>query len=198
MGKQERSQETRAQILRSAARCFAQHGYDGTGVAQICQMAGVSKGAFYYHFPTKRALFLDLLDAWMAELQGALEGMARGGRTAPERLSRMARVMGAVLASEGARLPMFLEFWTQASREGAIREVTGAPYQKFHRFFGQLIQAGIEEGTLAPIDPGLGAQAIISLASGLLLQGLLSPDGADWERVAHDTIQVLLQGLKQR
>ena len=198
MGKQQRSQETRAQILRAAARCFAQNGYNATGVAAICQLAGVSKGAFYYHFPSKRAVFLDLLDAWMSQLQELLEGMAWGGRTAPERLSRMARAMGAILASESAQLPMFLEFWTQASREGAIREVTSAPYQKFQRFFSELIQSGIEEGTLAPIDPGLGAQAVISLASGLLLQGLLNPDEADWERVAQDSIQILLQGLQHR
>ena len=198
MGKQQRGQETRAQILRAAAGCFAQRGYNGTGVAEICQMAGVSKGAFYYHFPSKRAVFLDLLDAWMTELQDALDRLSRGARTAPERLSSMARMMGVILRSDSAQLPMFLEFWTQASREGAIREVTSAPYGKFHRFFADLIQSGIAEGTLAPIDPGLGAQAIISLASGLLLQGLLDPQGADWERLAQDSIQVLLQGLKQR
>jgi hypothetical protein len=73
-----------------------------------------------------------------------------------------------------------------------------APYGKFQRFFAQLIQEGIEEGTLEPIDPASGAQVIISLASGLLLQGLLDPQGADWGRVSEDSIQIVLKGLKQR
>ena len=73
-----------------------------------------------------------------------------------------------------------------------------APYGKFQRFFSQLIQEGIEEGTLEPIDPASGAQVIISLASGLLLQGLLDPEAADWGRVSEDSIQIMLKGLMQR
>ena len=198
MTQQKRSQETRAQILSAAARCFAQNGYNATGVAQICEFAGVSKGAFYYHFASKQAVFLDLLDAWMAELEAALETMATEATTAPERLSKMARMMPIILQSESAQIPMFLEFWTQASRDASVREAAMAPYGKFQRFFAQLIQEGIEEGTLEPIDPASGAQVIISLASGLLLQGLLDPQGADWGCVSEDSIQIVLKGLKQR
>lgn len=198
MAQQQRSYETRAQILDAAARCFAHNGYNATGVAEICTRAGVSKGAFYYHFPSKQAVFLALLDAWMVELEAALETMAGGARTAPERLSRMARLMGVILQSESARLPMFLEFWAQASRDGCVHQVTVGPYRKFQKLFGELIQSGIDEGTLAPVNPASGAQAIISLASGLLLQGLLNPGGADWGQVSEESIHILLQGLERR
>ena len=63
---QTRSQETKNQILGAAYQLFSQSGYDATGVAEICQAAGVSKGAFYYHFPSKQAVFLELMDNWLA------------------------------------------------------------------------------------------------------------------------------------
>ena len=66
---QARSHETRSRILQSAIDLFSKEGYDATGVAEICTAAGVSKGAFYHHFPTKQALFLALLDR-MAALHG--------------------------------------------------------------------------------------------------------------------------------
>ena len=53
MGRQKRGEETRSRILDAAQGCFVQHGYDATGVAEICRSAGLSKGAFYYHFPSK-------------------------------------------------------------------------------------------------------------------------------------------------
>ena len=53
MGPQKRGEETRSRILDAAQGCFVQHGYDATGVAEICRSAGLSKGAFYHHFPSK-------------------------------------------------------------------------------------------------------------------------------------------------
>jgi len=50
---QQRSEETRARILDAAIRRFAIAGYDAASVEDICTEAGVSKGAFYHHFPTK-------------------------------------------------------------------------------------------------------------------------------------------------
>ena len=72
MANQQRSEATRARILTAAAVAFAGQGYDATGVAEICERAGVSKGAFYYHFETKQALLLTLVDVWLQELTRAL------------------------------------------------------------------------------------------------------------------------------
>ncbi len=42
MAHQQRSEDTRARILRAALECFSRAGYDATGVAEICAAAGVS------------------------------------------------------------------------------------------------------------------------------------------------------------
>jgi len=49
--------ERRDQLLVSAARAFAEHGYDGASLNQILATAGVSKGAAYYYFDDKADLF---------------------------------------------------------------------------------------------------------------------------------------------
>ncbi|MCX6071787.1 MAG: helix-turn-helix domain containing protein, partial [Chloroflexi bacterium] len=56
---------TEARILDAAAECFGRRGYDATGVADLCETAGVSKGAFYHHFPSKQAVFMALLNRWL-------------------------------------------------------------------------------------------------------------------------------------
>ena len=58
MKQEERSQETRSRILAAAEQSFAEHGYDVTSVDSICHAAGVSKGAFYHHFPSKGSVFV--------------------------------------------------------------------------------------------------------------------------------------------
>lgn len=198
MTKQTRSLKTRDQILRAAEDAFAQDGYNATGVAQICQRAGVSKGAFYYHFDSKQTVFLALLENWMTELTAALEKLAHDARTIPEKIRRMAEMMAVIFQSDRAQILMFLEFWSQASRDSTVWEAVIDPYRQYTAFVTELVQQGIEEGSLTTVEPEAGAQVLVSLASGLLLQGLLDPQGADWGQKANQSIEILLKGLQRK
>ena len=53
----EQGQLTRRMLVDLAAEAFAQHGYAGTTTQAIIDAAGVTKGAMYHHFPSKRHLF---------------------------------------------------------------------------------------------------------------------------------------------
>jgi AcrR family transcriptional regulator len=191
---QQRSEETRTHILEAALKRFANHGYNAASIDQICADAGVSKGAFYHHFPSKQAIFLELLKGWLATIDAGFEAVRQG--TVPETLMRMTGILPAVFAAADDRLPMFLEFWLQASRDEKIWEATISPYRHYQDYFANLIQQGIDEGSFAPVNPQSTAQMIVSLAVGLLLQGLLDPDGSDWEKVARESMQVVLKGLR--
>ncbi|HIP97184.1 MAG TPA: TetR/AcrR family transcriptional regulator [Anaerolineae bacterium] len=198
MTPQQRGEETRIRILEAAEKCFAQHGYDATGVAEICRRAGVSKGAFYHHFSGKQAVFLELLNRWLAGLDTQLEAARAGAETVPEGFLRMASMVRHVFEAADEQLPIFLEFWTKAAHDPTVWRATIAPYRRYRAFFSDMIEAGIAEGTLQPVDPDTAAQVIVSLAVGLLLQGLLDPNGADWGQVAQEGVQMILESLKRR
>lgn len=198
MKNEQRSADTRAAILAAATDNFSTNGYEGTGVAEICRQAGVSKGAFYYHFESKEAVFLELLNTWLAELERSLAIVAKDAENIPESLLRMAGMMQGVFQADRKRIAIFLELWTQASRNEQVRLATVAPYHKYQDILANLIKRGTAEGTLESIDPVSASQVMISLASGLFLQALLDPEGADWGKVLQDSIQILLDGIKRR
>jgi AcrR family transcriptional regulator len=50
--------QTRELILAAAESCFAQWGYDAATNRQIAEAAGVTAGAIYQHFPSKRDLYM--------------------------------------------------------------------------------------------------------------------------------------------
>jgi AcrR family transcriptional regulator len=195
---QRRGEETRSHILQAAEECFAQYGYDATSVAEVCRRAGVTKGGFYHHFPSKQALFLELLERWLAELDIQLAATRAQADTIPEGLLQMAEMVRPVFQATGGQLPISLEFWTKATRDPTVRQATVAPYRRYRDFFSGMIEAGIVEGTLRSVDPEMAAQVIVSLAAGLVLQRLLDPHGADWGEVAREGIRMLLEGLEKR
>lgn len=192
---QTRSEETRARLLEAALKRFANHGYDAASVDQICLDAGVSKGAFYHHFPSKQAIFLALLEGWLETVSAGLEAARQP--SVPQTLLGMTGVLPAVLASADERLPMFLEFWLQASRDEAIWQTTVAPYRRYQEYFAALIQQGVQEGSFAPVDPQAAARGLVAMAVGFLLQGLLDPQGADWEQVVRQGMAIFLKGLEE-
>jgi AcrR family transcriptional regulator len=59
----ERRAATTAAILASARTLFAERGFEATSIGDIALAAGVAKGAVYHHYPTKEAIFLEVLDA---------------------------------------------------------------------------------------------------------------------------------------
>jgi AcrR family transcriptional regulator len=56
------AQATRESILDAAAEVLARQGYDAARVDEIARASGVSKGAFYFHFPSKEEMVLGLVD----------------------------------------------------------------------------------------------------------------------------------------
>jgi AcrR family transcriptional regulator len=190
---QHRAEETRGRILDAAVRKLSIAGYDAASVDDICAEAGISKGAFYHHFPTKQAMFLALMQGWLAMIDAGMKAVR--AETVPETLIQMTDLLPGVFAAAEDRLPMFLEFWLQASRDETVWKAMIAPYRHYQEHFARLIQDGIAEGSLKPTDPQVAAQVIVSLAVGLVLQGILDPQGADWEKTARESMQILMNGL---
>jgi len=194
---QQRSEETKTHILAAAESCFAQGGYDGTSVARICQEAGVSKGAFYHHFDSKQSVFLALLYRWLALMDGKMEGLDEGADAIPERLLTMTGILGQLLRIRHSQLLIYLEYLNRAARDPQIWETTVQPYHQYRDAISGLVEAGTAEGTLREVEPKTTSIIVIAMAMGLLIQGFIDPDGANWDRVAQEGMGLLIDGLKK-
>jgi AcrR family transcriptional regulator len=63
---------THQRIVRAAARAIRRSGYNGTGVADIMQEAGLTHGAFYAHFESRDAMLAEAADWAGAESNAAV------------------------------------------------------------------------------------------------------------------------------
>ena len=76
----ERSEATRAELVRVARGLFAENGYAETPIELVAERAGVTKGALYHHFRNKRDLFQAVFEQIETELcEGIVLAAAAAG-----------------------------------------------------------------------------------------------------------------------
>lgn len=196
MNLKEKSRKSKSKLLKSAEVCFSKHGFDVTSVAEVCKHAGMSKGAFYHHFSSKQALFLELLNQWLKIIDEYLNSAQHDSDNVLELLIDIASKAQPVFKEAGGQLPIFLELWIKASRDPKLRKITIVSYQKYLDFFKKVVDEGTKEKLIRKINPDIVSRIIIAVAVGLMMQGLLDPQGADWDEVAKESAMIILKGLQ--
>jgi hypothetical protein len=111
---------------------------------------------------------------------------------------RMGELGGQVFQQKHLQLQILLEFWEQAAHDPTVWEAATAPLRRYQESLAAVIEAGISEGTLQRVDARIAGQAIVSLGVGLILHGLLDPEGSDWEQVVRESVRMLVDGLRRR
>lgn len=59
-----KAENARSRLIDAAHGVVRRQGYTATSVDDICRMAGVTKGAFFHHFPSKEALAVAGAESW--------------------------------------------------------------------------------------------------------------------------------------
>ena len=68
----ERGRLTRERILAAAEEVFGQMGYEPASITAITQTAGVAQGTFYVYFPSKHAIFVELIKDFGVRVRAAI------------------------------------------------------------------------------------------------------------------------------
>ena len=119
--------ERREMVLEAAVAEFAAHGLAGTSTEDVARQAGISQPYLFRLFPTKKALFLALVDRCFRRVEDTFVAAA-GDRTGDEALDAMADAYERLLDD---RTMLLLQMQAYAACDDPeIREVTRAGYKK--------------------------------------------------------------------
>ena len=195
---QRRAEETRNRILSAAQTCFSRSGFAAASVADICTEAGVTKGAFYYHFTSKQNLFFELLKSWLKVVDLGLETARGSAPTVSDGLIQMAGSTRIIFENSLGYLPLFLEFWQQSIRDPQVWQQVKEPYRAYQQYFRRIVEAGVADGSLKAENPGVAANALLGLGVGLILQGLIDPADADWAANTQEAVRIMLRGMGEK
>ncbi len=189
-------------ILQIAERLFLARGYRAVSIRDIAQACQVTNAALYYYFPSKEALFREMLLAHVARLTQALEKAQQAAASNP-------RAQLTAMLTVYARWALEHRASFFAVRRDALALSTepthpDSPFRKvasqvLHPF-DQVLQQAIGDGLLPapPYATSLGSM-LLGMLHGLLFGlGKAEPPDEMLEEIARWTVRVFWQGLEAR
>ena len=169
---QHRGQTTRTDIINAARRLFSEHGYHRTGIADIQDATGLTKGAFYHHFRSKEDLGLAILETAKADYAEHLIGPAMKHASPAERIEALLDgAIGLHARPEWCNCQMVATFCAELTARDerlhrAVQAMQLSLFELWRDLIAQARQAGLAD---EKIEPATAAEWIMSTLSGLLL-----------------------------
>ena len=76
----------REKILSAAVQLFAQYGYHAATMRDIARISGIQAASIYYHYASKQALLVEIMETHMHNLNANLRRIAQESSSIEQRL----------------------------------------------------------------------------------------------------------------
>lgn len=167
----------------AAREVFAEKGFAGASVEDVCERAGFTRGAFYSNFGSKEALVLRLFDAETDALLARIEDATE--ETSGTLADVVERALGTLTSEpDEVRRRHLLrgEFALHALRHPAVAETLATREEQVRRRLAALVESVVaQHGRTLQIPAEDVAHAVVALHDAGVTNHLLRPQGRDIE-----------------
>lgn len=151
--KTKKGRGTKESLLAAGRRVFGREGYAAARVSDIAAEAGLSNGAFYWYYRSKRDVLVELL-------MRVLDQLLEHGRSPwrPDRPSESVRITTErYLRFYEANADIFRVLHETIQTDPEVEAMQAATRRQFHERIIKMIRRGIDDGVLrSTLDPELG------------------------------------------
>jgi AcrR family transcriptional regulator len=192
----ERREETRAELVAAAAGVFARRGFHAASVEEIANEAGYSTGAIYWHFAGKDELFLAVFEAYSTtRVREFAEIRERAGGELPERARAYADHWMERVEREPEFMVLTLEFIAYAWRNPDLRKALADRRAAPRLALGHILEGELQgQDANLPLSAEHIAAALRELGVGLGLAKLVDPEAIP-TRLFGDFVELFFSGL---
>ena len=187
---------TRQRIVAAAEDVIRRFGPDKANVVDVARALGVSHAAVYRHVATKAELRDLVVGRWAEATMPPLRAIADSAGPAPQRLRRFFDELIATKRRRASDDPEL--FAAYRSLSAGAQSIVAAHVEELVSLTAQIIESGLREGTVRPIDPTAAARAMLFATSRFHHPA----HAAEWAaapdlEVYHEVWRLLMSGLEQ-
>jgi AcrR family transcriptional regulator len=157
------NRSVRVKILSAAVQLFAEYGYHAATMRDIAQIAGIQAASIYYHYPSKQALLVEIMDNHMRQLNTNLERIISKPCTIQLRLYDA--ISNHIQLHTTYKSEFFIIDTEIRALEGENRGRILALRDHYEDLIQGLLRVGMEQGVLRKTDIKISSYAIIAMST---------------------------------
>ena len=184
-------------ILDSALSVFVKKGYAETRMEDIVELSGLSKGAIYHHYDSKRDLFLSLIEHWENYSFPNIFNKDLDENTASDVLREIVKDIVDSFKNNKKVFLAELEFWSLANHDDDVRDKTKQLYIKLLKLFKSIISHGIKNNEFKNIDLEIGSLSIMTSIQGIIWFSIFEESKLSAEQYLNEVMEFIIKGLKK-
>ncbi|MGA9523357.1 MAG: TetR/AcrR family transcriptional regulator [Myxococcaceae bacterium] len=161
-------------ILETAARLFCERGYDATSMQEVADACRLTKAGLYHHIQSKEQLLLAIMSYGMDMFEQRVLAEVKDIADPVERLRECVRRNILVVTRDMSK-EVTIILHEHATLTGEGREYIDGRKKKYVGFLEAAISEAVREGKMRPIDPTVGAFALLGMM--LWIYKWYRPDG---------------------
>lgn len=195
-GPTKRRPQTRARLLDAAMEAFAELGFRGATIDEICRRAGYTTGAYYSNFASKDELFFALFDEHAARELDRIT--ARLARLDDPTSAQLAALAAEIDPDEQRWFVVSTEFTLYAGRNPEAAHVLAGHDAKVRATLSHALSELFDRmGRRPVVDPDHLARLLIAIREGGLMQSLVEPDQLPPGTLERTFLPALLQATSE-
>jgi AcrR family transcriptional regulator len=194
----DRGGETRRRILEVAAEAFSERGYAGSSLNDVLKASGVTKGGFYFHFPSKEALALATLRHKQEQWTGAVMAAVLRHPRALEQLDAMVEALCDLHEQDRACRAISRLCAELGDEHPELRPQLGTQLTAWMDMVAAVLRRGQDQGDIRPeVEPEVAAEIAVESFIGLETVSEVLTGRDDLRRRAHDFRDLWFAAIRQ-
>jgi AcrR family transcriptional regulator len=188
--------QKRDAILQHAIETFADEGFRNADVQVIADRAAVGKGTVYRYFGNKEELFFAASYAVSAELQQYMLDETKQAATPLEQLRAACVAFAEFFEAKPKHLEVFVQ--ERAQFRGHVPEAHMENHEQWIAAYCRILQQGIDEGEIRPVDPRATIKALGMLINGSAYLSCYFQHEESLSALTSFAVDTFLEGLRVR
>ena len=187
--------QRREQILDAALHVIVRNGYHQSRMDDIVSKSGLSKGAIYWYYKSKKDVYLDLVNHWVIRYSDSLLELPQEDISAGEQLINMFHTFLNQFEKDPIVLKALLEFWSLAGRDTDFNLKLEKVTYNFIQYIESIIINGVDSGEFKHVNPNIAALSIMVVIEGISWFTLFEKNGVSAKEYTDTVSNFILSAL---